>query len=82
MPQPGGRKVSIKLSQWARARGINLRTAQRMFQRGTLPAPAHTTNTGRIMVLVEASEVQLTNEQLVRKVQELELRVSALERRR
>jgi len=43
----------MKLSEWARREGINLRTAQRMHTRGDLPVPSFTTGTGRIMVIVQ-----------------------------
>ena len=47
-----GRRT-MKLSAWAALEGINLRTAQRMAQRGDLPVPHFTTDTGRVMVTVQ-----------------------------
>jgi len=46
-------KKSIKLSEWARMSGVNLRTAQRMHSRGDLPVPAMVSSTGRVLVLVD-----------------------------
>jgi hypothetical protein len=51
-----GHKVTMKLSEWAENEGINLRTAQRMHNRGTLPVPVFVTDTGRIMVHVTVEE--------------------------
>jgi predicted site-specific integrase-resolvase len=55
-PPPSGRrqtKREIRLSTWAEREGLSLRTAQRMFHRGTLPVPTKVTSTGRLMVLVD-----------------------------
>ena len=46
------RRRVVRLSEWAKREGINLRTAQRMHARGELPVPSWTTPTNRIMVSV------------------------------
>ncbi len=43
----------MKLSEWAKKRGICYRTALRWFHSGTLPVEAQQVNTGTIIVKVE-----------------------------
>jgi len=73
----------IKLSLWAKRNGVNLRTAQRMHQRGELPVPAFVTDTGRIMVVVEDArpELDMSREELVEEVITLRGELRRLERR-
>ena len=75
-----GRRVTMKLSEWAANEGINLRTAQRMHSRGTLPVPVFVTDTGRIMVNVEVEEREtLTLEQMTDIVLSLRVQLNRIE---
>ena len=49
----------VKLSTWAKSRGISYRTAWNWFKDGKLPGKAFQTETGTI--LVEISELQSKN---------------------
>jgi hypothetical protein len=40
----------MKLSQWAKAKGLSYKTAYRMFQAGTLPVKTEQLPTGTILV--------------------------------
>lgn len=48
----------IKLAEWAEMRGINVRTAQRMFHRGEIDSPTRTSDNGRLYVKVSLEEAQ------------------------
>ena len=43
----------MKLSQWAKEKGISYQTAYRMFQAGTLPVKSEQLPTGTILVFPE-----------------------------
>lgn len=48
----------IKLADWARMRGIHVRTAQRMFHRGEIDYPTRTSDNGRLYVKVSLEEAR------------------------
>ena len=75
-------RETIKLSTWAKREGINLRTAQRMHQRGELPVPAFVTDTGRILVFVEVEPKQSQqSEEVTEELRSLREQVARLERK-
>ena len=54
----------MKLSQWAKEKGISYQTAYRMFQAGTLPVKSEQLPTGTILVFPEdvVNETKMTIE--------------------
>ena len=54
----------MKLSQWAKEKGISYQTAYRMFQAGTLPVKSEQLPTGTILVFSEdvVNETKITIE--------------------
>ena len=54
----------MKLSQWAKEKGISYQTAYRMFQAGTLPVKSEQLPTGTILVFPEdvVNETKITIE--------------------
>ena len=51
--RPIDRLPCMKLSQWAKEKGISYQTAYRMFQAGTLPVKSEQLPTGTILVFPE-----------------------------
>ena len=52
--RPIDRLPCMKLSQWAKEKGISYQTAYRMFQAGTLPVKSEQLPTGTILVFPES----------------------------
>jgi hypothetical protein len=79
-PRAKARKRKLKLSTWARREGMNLRTAQRLFHQGKLPVPTFTTETGRLMVLVNDDRAPpMTPDELTREVVALKRQQNRIE---
>ena len=62
--RPIDRLPCMKLSQWAKEKGISYQTAYRMFQAGTLPVKSEQLPTGTILVFPEdvVNETKMTIE--------------------
>lgn len=73
-------RMPMRLADWAKREGINLRTAQRMHARGQLPVPSSVTDTGRIIVMVPVDQTPLPadREELLAELRDLEERASRI----
>jgi predicted site-specific integrase-resolvase len=58
----------MKLSQWAKQKGLTYKTAHRMFQKGQLPVTSEQLPTGTILVYPEQPEAQQCNVALYARV--------------
>jgi len=71
--------MPMRLADWAKREGINLRTAQRMHARGQLPVPSSMTDTGRIIVMAPVDQpLPTAREELLAELRNLEERANRI----